>query len=477
MKAPRNALFISHANPEDNSFTMWLGSRLSAAGYDVWADILKLHGGNDWQRKLEDALRNKALKVLLVGTAHGIDKQGVRNEIQIAHNISKKIADSEFIIPLRLESFEAPFLIAHAQYINFEESWANGLAELLETLETEYNVPRIGADASISSDYWRDIHTRHSRAVVDSTETLVTNWLEILALPKTLYLLDFSAGIRVGAAKKQMNTAPWPLVPYKRGFISFAPLHDLQDHFGPNLPLVTVDSTEVEDFHEDGWLEQGIQRFDGLNMLTNLLRQAVETKFKERNLTAFSMSSYSCAWWPNIEVAPIKQIPFQFSNGWKGSRQITGYSEKRELYWHFGVTPKPRLFPLPHIKLITRVIFSEDGFTALDNPRKMHRYRRSFTKGWRNPKWRDMLLAFINWLAQGDEELLLPVSSTESVRLQIPPLGTEVPIALATADDAAADESDSEDELYDDDGPLTFDAEFDEIRDLTEEGRVNDGQS
>ena len=29
---PRDAVFISHANPEDNAFTIWLGSRLSAAG-------------------------------------------------------------------------------------------------------------------------------------------------------------------------------------------------------------------------------------------------------------------------------------------------------------------------------------------------------------------------------------------------------------------------------------------------------------
>ena len=29
----RDAIFISHANPEDNEFTVWLGARLTAAGY------------------------------------------------------------------------------------------------------------------------------------------------------------------------------------------------------------------------------------------------------------------------------------------------------------------------------------------------------------------------------------------------------------------------------------------------------------
>ena len=119
----RNAIFISHANPEDNEFTVWLGARQTAAGYEVWADVLRLRGGQDWQRLLEDALRNKACKVLLVGTEHGVQKQGVRNEIQIAHTVSRSIGDTEFVIPLRLTNFDAPFLAAHAQYIDFERSW------------------------------------------------------------------------------------------------------------------------------------------------------------------------------------------------------------------------------------------------------------------------------------------------------------------------------------------------------------------
>ena len=43
----RRTVFISHANPEDNDFASWLGSRLANAGYDVWTDVLSLVGGND----------------------------------------------------------------------------------------------------------------------------------------------------------------------------------------------------------------------------------------------------------------------------------------------------------------------------------------------------------------------------------------------------------------------------------------------
>jgi TIR domain len=56
----RQALFISHASPEDNAFTLWLGAKLAALGYEVFADVLRLKGGDDWERVLENAIREKA---------------------------------------------------------------------------------------------------------------------------------------------------------------------------------------------------------------------------------------------------------------------------------------------------------------------------------------------------------------------------------------------------------------------------------
>ncbi len=79
--AAREALFISHASPEDNAFTLWLGAKLTALGYEVFADVLRLRGGDDWERILETAILEKAAKVLSAATPHGVQKQGVRNEI------------------------------------------------------------------------------------------------------------------------------------------------------------------------------------------------------------------------------------------------------------------------------------------------------------------------------------------------------------------------------------------------------------
>ena len=40
----RDTLLLSHANPEDNEFTLWLALQLANHGYKVWSDLTKLLG-------------------------------------------------------------------------------------------------------------------------------------------------------------------------------------------------------------------------------------------------------------------------------------------------------------------------------------------------------------------------------------------------------------------------------------------------
>ena len=37
----RDTLLLSHANPEDNEFTLWLALQLANEGYRVWCDLTK----------------------------------------------------------------------------------------------------------------------------------------------------------------------------------------------------------------------------------------------------------------------------------------------------------------------------------------------------------------------------------------------------------------------------------------------------
>ena len=75
----RRFVFINHATPEDNPFTAWLGARLSAAGYDVWSDILVLGGGETFWNDINEGIRRKsAIFIPVLSTAPAkIEKRGV----------------------------------------------------------------------------------------------------------------------------------------------------------------------------------------------------------------------------------------------------------------------------------------------------------------------------------------------------------------------------------------------------------------
>ena len=62
----RNKIFISHATPDDNEFARWLSLQLIGLGYEVWCDVLKLKGGEDFWAEIENEIRNNAIKFLFV---------------------------------------------------------------------------------------------------------------------------------------------------------------------------------------------------------------------------------------------------------------------------------------------------------------------------------------------------------------------------------------------------------------------------
>ena len=443
---PREAIFISHAAPEDNAFTIWLGAKLAAMGYEVWADVLRLKGGDDWQRKLENALRHRACKMLLVANSRAVDRQGVRNEIQIASDIARKIGDNAFVVPLRMEPFEAPFLIAHAQYIDFTRGWTRGLAELLETLQETYCVPRNAGD---SDAIWREIQLIHGKTLVEAPERLISNWLSVNELPKKIRYYEFSGQVSERQAQAWMKKALWPLKPFRRGFLSFARFHDLRHQLGPNVPIKRKAERLVTGFLDDGWSKLGIERLDARNHFSDLSRQAFETLFKQRGLRSYVLSGTQTAWWPPVDVAPATKIAFHWGDI-VGLRRIQGVSLKRQMNWHFGVSVAVRSAPLPHARIVSRLVFTEDGHKPFDDPAKMHRLRRSFAKTWRNARWRDMLLAFLHWLAEGRDSFAVPVSSEEGIVFGLPPIFWQAPVSLPVEEEAPEPD---DDDPSDDDQP------------------------
>lgn len=449
--AAREALFISHASPEDNPFTLWLGAKLTALGYTVFADVLRLKGGDDWERILEDAIRHKAAKVLLVATPHGVQKQGVRNEITIANQTAKTIGDTKFIVPLRLAPFETQLQIAQAQYLDFSNSWASGLAELLVLLD-EFGVPKSSASAQV--ELWQGVQLKDARTIGGGPERLISNWLAIQSIPQCIRFYDFKSGIALGRAQKAIKESILPVTAFNRGFLSFAPLHQLQDYFGPDLPLELVAERVTDDFLDTGWPDLHISPRDSRPKFTDLARQAMDTFFLAKGLQSFEMASGRLAWWPTAVQAGQKRLSFRWIDGPSGSRQIVGRSIKRGFHWHYGVSCWARTMPVRHVRIAGRVIFTSDGREPIGDARRLHRMRRSFCKSWRNDKWRDLLLSFLFWVAEGAPFIDVAMGEGEVMRLRLPPISFDASFGINAPDDALhhGDDEDETDGAAGDEG-------------------------
>jgi hypothetical protein len=422
----RRAIFISHANPEDNPFTIWLGAKLAAAGYEVWADVLRLNGGDDWQRKLEQTLRDRACKVLLVANPNAVSRQGVRNEIQIASEVARKIGDSNFIIPLRLAPFEAPFLIAQAQYIDFSGGWATGLYELFQALQQEYKVP---TQQESTVDVWCALQAMHGRALDNHSERLISNWLRVRKLPETILYYR----------KSELNhhgvVLSLPSAEYGDGFLT------CEEH-----RIETASRMLLEGALENGWPELGISTQDMRNKFTHIANQGMELLLKARGLKSHEMANKRAAWWFANDLPDSRQS-FRWAES-KGSRVLRGYSEKRKLHWHFGVSAFYRGGPLRHYRIKSHLLFSEDGTTTLPGKR-MRRVRRSFAKGWRNARWRDMLLALLYWLSEGESLLRVPLHLDDDLLIEVPPIFYTSPVSIQEGDSVDQDLDDPDIDFQD----------------------------
>ncbi len=429
--AQRQALFISHANPEDNEFTIWLGSHLSGAGYEVWADVLKVRGGEDWARKLEHTLRERACKVLLVGTPRGVEKQGVRNEIQIASEVAQKINDKEFIIPLRLQHYDSPFQIVQAQYIDFLNGWSQGLAELLETL-AEYELPRLQLFHDESIQNWRAAQLVKAHVVQPKPEKLVSNWLRIIEWPNSIKYFEFRVGVSEDRVKAIVNSCKWPVYPIARGFWTCAEKSDFHTDQGESFPILPQTELDFSHFLENGRRDCSINPQEARNIISHLTKCALENKFRDCNLSPYDYANGVLGWWIQSKLIPGDKVTFKWKERASGRRQLVGEttSGQTSIKWHFGVSCKPWISPESHIRILPRILFTKDGLHAIEDAKRMHRLRRSVPKSWRNERWRDMLLAFLFWLSKGEDHVFLKTGSSSGIKIEVPPITMISPVSV-----------------------------------------------
>jgi hypothetical protein len=442
----RDAIFVSHANPEDNDFALWLTLQLASRGYATWCDLTKLLGGEDFWSDIETTIRERTGKFLYVLSRSSNHKPGSLNELSVAQAVGKSHGLHDFVIPLKVDDLphsETNIRLNALNAVGFNKGWAPGLRRLIEKLE-EDNVPKCpGFSPSVVTEWWRTYRSV-DEGVMAQPEEYFTNWFPIGSLPETIHFHHLA---RTGVGiTEQPADLPYPAVKHGAYLISFATEADLGASIIEPNRLTFSGECLLSTFLDGTFGEIPIERRQARNLLTNLLRQAWKLELERRALPIYTLSGGAICCYFTQGMADRDRAFFAGVDGRRAYRQMIGYStisrrsggESSKRYWHFGIQLKPLLHPVLVFAAKPHVLFSSDGQVIWDGPQALHRARRSECKNWWNADWRDRILAAMTWLAGDAGELALPLGSGQTLLISPSSLTVSSPVAYRDPDKVEA---------------------------------------
>jgi TIR domain len=452
----RDVVFISHATPDDNEFVRWLGTRLTGYGYKVWADIFDLAGGTPFWISIEDAIRKKAVKVVMVVSHASCDpgRSGVRNEISVADAVKRSLKDDEFIIPVRIDDVpfgDLPIQIHQLNAIDFSKGWGAKLADLVDTL-TKAGVPRVVTDLTAEFDRWRAASVRSDVVVERGEEPLLSTILPIMRLPEEVSFFEYEGENR--KFEEAVEDLPHPVAWHNRLLVSFAAAHEIQEHL-PAEFIVALRTNASFSAFLDGALTDpiGPHRRDANNWAVRMLRQSFEKHLSHRGLQSYEASAGTVMFFPK-DLLPEDRVTYTNAKGRETYKQVVGFSKVLNAHWHLGMRAVVRLGYTPSLRLRPYVVFTRDGREPLKDADEMTRMRRRFCKSWFNHVWRPLFQAFYEFFGHRADGVRIDLGEQRSWTVAGQGLKLvgrmRMPLDLNVLDTDAEPEEPDEDDLDDD---------------------------
>ncbi|MDO9519298.1 MAG: toll/interleukin-1 receptor domain-containing protein [Pseudohongiella sp.] len=444
----RNLVFISHANPEDNAFTLWLSTRLKLIGYQVWSDVTQLFGGEKWWRDIEQAIDQFTVKFILVITKTSLSKPGVRREVELALSAEQKLSLGNFIIPVIIDDSEfvgQPYDLSERNIIYFTSGWGPALGKLTERLSRDCTPT--GLLATDLGKKLEELNTPRLQ-LTKQHEWVVSNWISASLMPK--HLNFYRVPIDNVMWRTQFSGVPFPWFEWSGILVSFAdsgafkshlPLHALVVN-SPKLDLDAVLSNSPRN-------HPGFLKAEVIKKVNYLIAEAWGLKMRAMGLKKYELSSGKVAWFfPDHEnFNGFKR--FADVDGVSKKKKVIGFSTKNNVFWHYAVEVKAQYGSRPKICLIPHVVFTGDGETPLSDKAKMHRLRRGFCANWWNDRWRDLLLVYLNILTGESEFLKIPVGFDQVILFTSRPemFNSEYSL-VGTTTDESFNSADEEIDIY-----------------------------
>lgn len=417
----RDTLFISHATPEDNEFTIWLASRLELMGYKIWIDKEGLLGGERFWKEIDGVIRKDACKVLLVYSDNicyenepGELKTGINKEIELAESIAANERIKDFIIPLHIDNSRFDLFVGSnmLNHIPFSENWAKGFEQLLKKLQKD-KVPISNKLEESSIAKWFENEYINKNDIVDKPELYYSSWWSFDDMPNEFFIYVFE---NKAQAEVIYKTNDIPIGKISNVLTSFE--GELRTLVQRDNELININPKEkhvisISDLLFGYEKEKFPTHRDSENHLKKLLNQCFFQLMKQRRLYWYELSNKKFAYYYVPNTLRNNRITFNYPyrGNHKKKKTKTLFGKYKSLgNWHYAISSKPSLFPFIGFDLKSHLIFTTNGYQSWDDKNKMHSQRRAKGRRFFNEEWRDMQLAFIQGLKDSNGRISIEIA-------------------------------------------------------------------
>lgn len=436
----RETIFISHATPEDNDFTIWLASRLQLLGYTVWIDKNSLLGGEKIWEEIDNIIRNESVKFLLVYSKNifqrdqsqemipGRLKDGIYKEFSFAETIGKQNRNLiDFMILMNIDGSNYNLFIGadRTTHIPFFENWAVGFEQLVKKLEKD-KTPKIEKNLDLGFGTWYEDQLKIKSGIIPRKELYYSNWWPIKKLPESFYIYQFQTEKQANLIYRKENS--YPISKISNCLSSFD--NEIDMHVTDEIGTVELKPTgKFSITLSDVLLGYDDEKFpshrDSENHLKQLLKRVFHLMIKYRKMYWHEMSNKKLAYYHT--PASLNNLKVNFKYPYRSKKQsktknLLG-TYQHSSFWHYAVSVKPILTPLIAYSLKNHLTFSDDGFKSWEDKDKIQSHRRSKAKTSKyfNEDWRDFQCAFINSLCNSEGKLEIPLNKSFILTMELWP--------------------------------------------------------
>jgi hypothetical protein len=223
--------------------------------------------------------------------------------------------------------------------------------------------------------------------------------------------------------------------------VSFASADDL-GYLGQSFAIGSTRKVSTDEIVYQPHLHPWLKENQGRNLVSRLLRDAWERFIRAvPSVSMFELASRANSVFFRKGFAKNDEVSFRGAHHNPTRKQLVGYRTMPsglKRYWHFGIDAKPTFSPFLALGINSHVFFSDDGKSLWQDPKRMHRARRSQCRTWYNDDWRDRVLASMAFLAGGGEEIHIPLGTDATIEVSIFPIALRSPVRYIEPEDAAA---------------------------------------